>query len=100
MNIKANTPSAVATNTMNDRSLLFTIPMIPVTIDAITKTPASSMDIAGPKLLKSKVSPPRNPNATSIINTKNERKAEAINPVDHLPKVVLGNKVICVSFSL
>ena len=71
MKIKANTPNAVARKTIIDRSLLFTIPMIPVTMDAITKTPASSMGIAGPKLLKSKVSPPRNPNATSMINTIN-----------------------------
>jgi len=55
-------------------------------------------DCEGALRLLKNVSPPRCPNATKIRNTAKNKKNAIISPVDHLPIMVLGLRLILMMF--
>lgn len=91
--MRTKNPIVVAKKTRTDRSLLLMMPMIPVKKADTPEIPASSIGIVSARLLKN-VSPPRCPDATRSRNTKKKKSRLAVNPIDHLPIVVLGLRLI------
>jgi hypothetical protein len=70
-----------------DRSLLFTIPITPTTIDDIAKTAASIMGVTNQGSCQLTFTEP-------MLNTTSISIAAIMSPVDHLPKEVFGRMLI------
>ena len=84
-------PIIVARKTRADRSLLLTIPMIPVKKADTPQIPAISRGINSARLLKT-VAPPRCPEAKRSWNDMNNTIKAIMSHIDHLPKRVFGMK--------
>lgn len=69
------------------------IPKMPVRKANTPETPARSMGIVSARLLKN-VSPPRCPKATNTWNKMNRAVSAIAKLIDHLPRSVVGMKLI------
>lgn len=82
-------PIAVVIKTKIDLSLLFIIPITPVTKADIADIPATIIGIVRQRLLK-KLSPPLCPEATRTRNVMNNTMKMTNSQIDQLPKQVFG----------